>query len=767
VQTGAAAASGDTRELRLALVCYGGSSLAIYMHGITKEIHRLVKASTMLEAGPPDWSGSASEDVYRELLAQLAEHDAEHVRTRVVVDVVAGTSAGGINGVYLAKALAHNRSQDALRDLWFERGDIDQLLNAPRWMPRPLRFAWVALRLLRDSPLRGDGMSQWLYDALAGMDEGGSAPATVATLMPEDHLLELFVTVTDFYGYDRQVPIYQPHFVHDSRHRHVLSFGYEAGGRDDLSGQSNGELAFAARTTSCFPGVFPPVSLAGFARYLDGRNVDLSGLHRLFRLYELAGAPPDDTWFVDGGVLDNKPFGYAIQAIRQRPADLEVDRRLLYLEPSPGTPTPPSPHRAPNPVAALLGAVSGIPRGEPILDDLLEVASLNERVQRIRDIVETSFDRIGELIEGTIGHDLVAPPDADSPVLGEWAQKLHGAAVAEAGFSYATYIRLKISSVADRYARAACDVCEFPPDSTHAMFVRALLRRWAEQAGLFDRLAQPSQQQTDFLRSFDLGYGERRLRFVIAGLSGWYPHVSEPGYPARAELDAGKARLYAAIATLQAAMSGSSFGEELVDSIRQCFAADTLSAFMGEHGLDAARFVDENKDALGRLSTALRDSLERSLSGFTPALYRDLYELSQGWDPQRGRDLLVRYLGFPFWDVLLYPIQALSDVGERDRVEVIRMSPQDSQLLHPRKGERKVKGVALNHFGAFFSRPDRENDYLWGRLDAAERLVGILLGADHPAYDAWCKKAFAAVLDEDEQAVPRVRQLLEHLRSQL
>ena len=33
------------KELRIALVCYGGVSLAVYMHGITKEIWRLAKAS--------------------------------------------------------------------------------------------------------------------------------------------------------------------------------------------------------------------------------------------------------------------------------------------------------------------------------------------------------------------------------------------------------------------------------------------------------------------------------------------------------------------------------------------------------------------------------------------------------------------------------------------------------------------------------------------------------------------------------------------------
>jgi hypothetical protein len=31
------------------VVCYGGVSLAIYMHGTTKELHRLVKASALLD----------------------------------------------------------------------------------------------------------------------------------------------------------------------------------------------------------------------------------------------------------------------------------------------------------------------------------------------------------------------------------------------------------------------------------------------------------------------------------------------------------------------------------------------------------------------------------------------------------------------------------------------------------------------------------------------------------------------------------------------
>ena len=44
-----AGSSGPVREVRVALVCYGGVSLAIYMHGVTRELHRLVVASSRFD----------------------------------------------------------------------------------------------------------------------------------------------------------------------------------------------------------------------------------------------------------------------------------------------------------------------------------------------------------------------------------------------------------------------------------------------------------------------------------------------------------------------------------------------------------------------------------------------------------------------------------------------------------------------------------------------------------------------------------------------
>ncbi len=55
------------KELRLALVCYGGISLAVYMHGITGEIWRLARASRDFHDGAD--AGTGSPAIYQARLA--------------------------------------------------------------------------------------------------------------------------------------------------------------------------------------------------------------------------------------------------------------------------------------------------------------------------------------------------------------------------------------------------------------------------------------------------------------------------------------------------------------------------------------------------------------------------------------------------------------------------------------------------------------------------------------------------------------------------
>src|SRR6266702_4789117 len=149
------------KELRIALVFFGGVSLAVYMHGISKEILKLVRASSALHAisdrgkraqasfldqrdrGDPEYD---TESVYFDLLREIGRD----VELRVVVDIIAGASAGGINGTMLARALSHDLPMGALRNLWVENADVAVLL-APdararawsKWFLKPLLWAMV------------------------------------------------------------------------------------------------------------------------------------------------------------------------------------------------------------------------------------------------------------------------------------------------------------------------------------------------------------------------------------------------------------------------------------------------------------------------------------------------------------------------------------------------------------------------------------------------------------------------------------------------
>jgi patatin-related protein len=775
------ASSDPTKELRLALVCYGGSSLAIYMHGVTKEILRLVKASALLEAGQ-EAAATPAEQVYIALLKEL-EADRK-VRTRVVVDIIAGTSAGGINGICLAKAIAHNRPVDELRELWFDHGDIKGLLHsdAPEFHLKLLSVAEQAV-LHGRAPLKGDDMARWVYDAFGRMDAAGANPQSLATLLPDRSLLELFVTITDHYGYDRQVPGVDPTPVYDSRHRHVLGFRFGDGDDDFGLPGTNVALTFAARTTSSIPGVFPPVSLEGLGKSIGGEVTRLE--KHFFRHYELAGVSPRDTFFVDGGVLDNKPFGHVVAAIRRRTADVEVSRRLVYIEPDPGGHKAAGRHDEPHVFQAAVGGLTGIPRAEPILDDLLEIAALNERVERIQDIVKTQWDDIADKVNGVANLDGI-PQSPDDAELKTMSDALNDAARTQAGYGYATYIRLKISGVVDRYAKTACSVCDLPDDSTHALLAREVLRAWAREEKLFDRWVDPetsepapTARQLEFLHTFDLGYRERRLRFVIDALRGWYPSVGTTDYPTREQLDNAKSSLYEAVELLRDAMDGRGYDDALSGHFKICFAVDAMRERMQRPGFTPIDYVVEFRQQLDDLENALVEYLGRTLGDFNTKLYAKMVEVTKGWPEPRKRDLLLRYLGFPFWDVLLYSIQSLTDVGERDDVKIVRISPIDSHHVPaPPEPPKKLVGAKQGHFGAFLSnRGGREHDYLWGRVDGAERVIGMLvrrspLPNESPAarktreedenaqVDQWTGHACAGILAEDGSSLKGATELV-------
>jgi patatin-related protein len=774
--------AGGLRELRVALVCYGGVSLAIYMHGVTKEIEKLVVASAAFEGDDQTnpFAPSDSSHAWWSLLAKLRD-ERDGVRLRVIVDIIAGTSAGGINGVFLAKALANNRGQDALRQLWFEKGDIAKLLRGPTWMPKPIRAGWVAFGTLTRQraakpPLRGDQMCVWLHDALTEMDRDQRALSGRDTLVPPDQDLDLFVPITDFAGYDREIPIGDPRFIKDTTHRHVLTFHHVDPTGSQLGAPFNHALAFAARATSSFPGAFPPVSFGDYEAAVGGR-VDLArDLLPLFSIYELNGSHADRTWFIDGGVLDNFPFAAAIDAIGRHPAGAEVDRRLVYIDPNPGSggTNPNVPEAAigrPGLLATVWGGYAAIPRQEAIVDDLERVADRNEDVARVRDIIEANFAPVSDEVDNQLRSSAgTMPATPTAAELAAWRLKVETRAATVFGLAYPSYVRARVQSIVTDAAAVIAQARGFPPESYQARFVADVLRQWARSEGLFDQEPAPTPAQLTLLGTLDAGYHARRIRFLVAAVNWWYRDCGRPGYPTRAELDDAKQRFYGHLGELVCVITDVAGTEEVRRSVASVFSAATLQSVVLERSDEVDKFVAEHRTELEDWRDRLAAAVAARIPVVEEGLHADIVAMCAGWAPEVGGALLTRYIGFPFWDVLTFPVTVLSGLGERDAVDVLRLSPADTRLLADPHAH-KLKGVAISHFGAFFSRPGRENDYLWGRLDAAERLTALIF--DDPAREGLdppvpsdCKPVFEAIL-ADEAGLANVQELLGELRTKV
>ncbi len=724
-------------ELRLALVCYGGVSLAIYMHGVAKELHKLVVASRRFdELGPaadnPFDPATQSEHAYFEALGDLAR---EQTLLSVNVDIVAGTSAGGINGVCLAKVLARNGSQDALKRLWIDEGDLTKLLHAPPvlgWRTRAVLAAGRTLRGLNKpiSPLRGERMSQLLYDAIADMDEPVD-PERRSLLLPSTPI-DLFVTTTDLDGFPVLVPSGTGGISQrETDHAQVVQFR-SSGADDEFGPGSVGALAFAARATSSFPGAFPPVSLGSFADELAGRSLEAEQVALRFRRrYLEQDGSSTTTWFVDGGVLDNAPFDLVIEAIGEKRAQTEVVRRLVYIQPDPGqrlgTTEPDQTGRpgAPGYLPALLRGVGTVKGSHSILRELEGLRALNGRIAELGAIAALQMDQVG----GAIDRAWASATGTANPAGEAWsiddpedvrtlADQMYGSVPAFVGAGFATYCRLKVEVAGGRLADEVVARFVYPPGSSRSSFVRAAVSAWAR--GHVEWQDPDPTRLLELLGPVDVPYRERRLMFILAGINALYSDVDRRPQPRRADLDAMKAKAWELLEQLRAAPRAA------VGAV-----TDSAVAFLGADLSDEAvfsnpeAFAAEHDADFTRLFSTYRDSLAEQLADSSLPMWQGFAEHTRQWEEADRRGLLSRYLGFPLWDALIFPTVALSRLPQFTPITVSQFSPLTAMAL-PTPDGGKLKGVSLRHFGGFIDAAWRENDYLWGRLDAAELLLRML-----------------------------------------
>src|SRR5262249_13991608 len=142
----------------------------------------------------------------------------------------------------------------------------------------------------------------------------------------------------------------------------------------------------------------------------------------------------------------------------------------------------------------------------------------------------------------------------------------------------------------------------------------------------------------------------------------------------------------------------------------------------------ARSFAETHKQALDRLIARIGAVIDLQAST------RDLDMLlaeTDDWPRHALHEVLVNFLGFPFWDVLTLPVLPWREPGEFSEIRVDRISAQDAAGI-ARLGAFRLKGAAFNQFAAFLSRAFRENDYLLGRLHCADRLIDIVCDAAGP-----------------------------------
>lgn len=119
---------------------------------------------------------------------------------------------------------------------------------------------------------------------------------------------------------------------------------------------------------------------------------------------------------------------------------------------------------------------------------------------------------------------------------------------------------------------------------------------------------------------------------------------------------------------------------------------------------------------------------------------------------------------------MAFSVSQWQDLGEFDEIRIDRISPDDAPSLQEVGVTTTLKGAALGHFAGFFNRRYRENDYLWGRLHAAERLIDIVVdAAGQPDVDVagMKQRAFAAILKAEAPHLSKIGDLIGTLTARL
>ena len=795
------------KEVRFAVVMYGGVSLAIYINGVAQELYKMVRATARKRNDDGSFGDyfiekpEGTEAIYRTL--------GELLRTRFVVDILSGTSAGGINAIFLAKALANNQPLSQLEQLWVEQGDIELLINDKASVAD---ISDLQIKPPPSSLLNSQRMYYELLGAFDGMDK--SAPRSKVEVSPFVDELDLYVTATDIRGLWLPIPLADGE-VHEYRYRTVFRFYHStleapSDWSQDFLKENNPFLAFAARATSSFPFAFEPIKMEDVGTVLNAakfvQNYPYTELSKDWqRFYKDYSRQPDSInlhSFGDGGYLDNKPFSYITETLVRRHADSPVDRRLFYIEPAPQhqRQTVLTKDDRPSAVENVAAALVELPRYETIREDLLQIKQRNDLIERTNTILR-QIER---------ARDVDASLKVWQSRGTDWSRKYLDELITDYGYSYAAYHQLRVADTLDEFAAAVARNIGMDEDGSSFGALRQILEAWRKSM-YSPNAKEDCYSENDLLFRMDLGWRLRRLYFImrsvddillglrnftspnlsseeqeqkdyaeeIIGKSGvkwnitdeatkneyfealsWvkrqlnhaYMELRVRGRKLRARNLAMKNHtedpdLTAHVQALQSLLQISDHAAQILQDEKRlakvCEAIETLSLSLSSRPENDQKPTGYLYQTISLVSRLCTSALDSENEVSLPSVPKAVLK--------NVRDSLRFYYDyFEYFDMLTFPITYATPVGEADEVEVYRISPDDATgLFNAKENKRpKLAGTKLGNFGAFFKKEWRHNDIMWGRLDGAERIISTLL-PDSPKRSDLLLRAWLAILNEN------------------
>ena len=636
-------------EVRVAMALNGGISLAVWMGGCAVELDCARRAHTGHERVGAAGAAVPDRTVYHSLCSAF--------RRELVIDLMSGTSAGGINGALLAAAI-HSRRRldpDYLRAQWMSLGDFGRLLRKTS-EPDPTSLM--------------DGA--YLHESLKGMFEElleRAEPAEHAERLADE--VKLDITTTDVEGRARRFRDEWGEDLVASEYRQRFEF------RDDADFTVE-RLATAARSSASFPIAFEPWKVAAG---------------------DLLPEPEGERWVVDGGLLDNAPIRAVLDLIPSRPAERQVKRFVCYMNADPALgPVRTEGHDAP-PLPRVLGYVLNLPRSATFVDHLTA-------------------------IERAMNQGLLAG-ETELPLLALDRDALFATA---GGLLPAYRLRRRLVSLADFLDQPSL------VEAAAQTLGQTYELPWIPQA-----LEPPPAPAW----GWGTGAARRAIHLVLdlirLALRDATPDVRAELFAARIELDG----LLAEVAEIRAAVAANRDIRELVETLAHGDdpgpIVRALRDLMQDEHRDLAlrRHVEAAAGVALRISPRLQnlDGVSAGVALFGP-----------GWGPELARRPLDQEEFTAFLrrtlavEVTRRAFSADEDVESAQQLRFAQLTPCAPALLFSaapldpdapmwKTPDKKLTGVKLGHFAAFYRASWRANDYMWGRLDAAVRVVDLLVDA--------------------------------------